>query len=218
PVGQPGNQDPRAAAIVDSSLAPQFSSHDGTRAVLIHSTQKSGLTVAAGMDHLVSAPRGSEVTSESGPDHARVTVTARLKRGQRLSLTKFVAYGWSSQRSAPALRSQIEGALTSALDHGWNGLASAQRESLAYFWTRADVVLRGDPEVQLAIRFALFHVLQAAARSEQRAIPAKGLTAPGYDGHTFCDTKIFVLPVLTSRPPAAVADILRWRFQILDLA
>jgi alpha,alpha-trehalose phosphorylase len=170
------------------------------------------------MDHMISAPPGSEVTAESGADHARVTVTARLKRGQRLSLVKFVAYGWSSQRSAPALRSQIEGALTSALDHGWRGLASAQREYLAEFWARADVELKGDPEVQQAIRFALFHVLQAAARAEQRAIPAKGLTGPGYDGHTFWDTETFVLPVLTYTAPAAAADILRWRFQILDLA
>jgi alpha,alpha-trehalose phosphorylase len=218
PVGQAGNQDPRGPAIVDSPLASQFSIHDGTRAVLIHSTKKSDLMVATGMDHVVSAPRGSEVTSESGADDARVTVTARLKRGQRLSLVKFVAYGWSSQRSAPALRSQIEGALTSALDHGWKRLASAQRAYLAEFWARADVELKGDPEVQLAIRFALFHVLQAAARSEQRAIPAKGLTGPGYDGHTFWETETFVLPVLTYTAPSAVADILRWRFQILDLA
>ena len=218
PVGEAPNKDPRGPVIVESPLASQFSNHEGKRAVLIHSTKKSGLMVATGMDHMVSAPRGSDVTSESGPDHARVTVTARLKRGQRLSVVKFVAYGWSSQRSAPALRSQIEGALASALDHGWKGLASAQREYLGEFWARADVELTGDPEVQQAIRFALFHVLQAAARAEQRAIPAKGLTGPGYDGHTFWDTESFVLPVLTYTAPAAAADVLRWRFQILDLA
>jgi alpha,alpha-trehalose phosphorylase len=218
PVGEPGDKDPRGPVIIDSPLASQFASHEGSRAILIHSTKKSGLNVATGMDHVVSAPRGSDVTSESGPDYARVTVTARLKPGQRLSLVKFVAYGWSSQRTAPALRSQIEGALTSALDHGWKGLASAQRQYLTEFWARADVELKGDPEVQQAIRFALFHVLQAAARAEQRAIPAKGLTGPGYDGHTFWDTETFVLPVLTYTAPAAAADVLRWRYQILDLA
>ena len=218
PVGQRADKDPRGPAIVESPLVSQFASHEGKRAVLIHSTKRSELTVATGMDHLVSAPPGSDVTSESGPDHARVTVTSRLKPGQRLSLVKFVAYGWSSQRSAPALRSQIEGALASALDHGWKGLASAQREYLAEFWARADVELKGDPEVQQAIRFALFHVLQAAARAEQRAIPAKGLTGPGYDGHTFWDTETFVLPVLTYTAPAAAADVLRWRFQILEAA
>jgi alpha,alpha-trehalose phosphorylase len=40
-------------------------------------------------------------------------------------------------------------------------------------------------------------VLQAGARAENRAIPAKGLTGPGYGGHAFWDTETFVLPMLT---------------------
>jgi alpha,alpha-trehalose phosphorylase len=218
PVGDLSGRDPRAAAASASPLSPEFAGHEGRRAILIHSTKKSGLTVAAGMDHIVSGPRGSQVTSQSADDAARVTVTARLARGQRLSLVKFVAYGWSSQRSTPALRSQIEGALATGLDHGWKGLADAQKKYLAEFWARADVELKGDPDVQQAIRFAMFHVLQSAARAEQRAIPAKGLTGPGYDGHTFWDTETFVLPMLTYTVPGAAADILRWRSQILDMA
>jgi alpha,alpha-trehalose phosphorylase len=218
PLGDLTGRDPRAAAATASPLSPQFAGHEGPRAILVHSTKKSLLTVAAGMDHLVSGPRGSQTTSESTDDAARVTVTSRLARGQRLSLVKFVAYGWSSQRSTPALRSQIEGALATALEHGWNGLVAAQKKYLADFWTRADVELKGDPEVQQGIRFAMFHVLQSAARAEQRAIPAKGLTGPGYDGHTFWDTETFVLPVLAYTAPAAAADLLRWRYSILDLA
>jgi alpha,alpha-trehalose phosphorylase len=218
PVGDLSGRDPRAAAASASPLSPEFAGHEGRRAILIHSTKKSGLTVAAGMDHVVSGPRGSQVTSQSADDAARVTVTAHLARGQRLSLVKFVAYGWSSQRSTPALRSQIEGALATGLDHGWKGLADAQKKYLAEFWARADVEVKGDPEVQQAIRFAMFHVLQSAARAEQRAIPAKGLTGPGYDGHTFWDTETFVLPMLTYTVPGAAADILRWRSQILDMA
>jgi alpha,alpha-trehalose phosphorylase len=218
PEGDLTGRDPRAAAASAAPLSPEFAWHEGRRAILIHSTKKSLLTVAAGMDHVVSAPRGNQVTCESADDAARVTVTARLARGQRLRLVKFVAYGWSSQRSTPALRSQIEGALATALHHGWSGLASAQHKYLTDFWNRADVELKGDPEVQQAIRFAMFHVLQSAARAEQRAIPAKGLTGPGYDGHTFWDTETFVLPLLTYTLPGAAADVLRWRFSILDLA
>ena len=44
------------------------------------------------------------------------------------------------------------------------------------FWERADIELDGDAALQQAVRFALFHVVQAAARAELRAIPAKGLT------------------------------------------
>jgi alpha,alpha-trehalose phosphorylase len=210
--------DPRSASVIDSPLEPQLFQNEGLRAVLIHATRRSKLRIAAAMDHVVTAPRGSRVESESVKDQARVTVTARLKPGQTLRMAKFVAYGWSGARSAPALRSQVDGALAAAVRLGWHGLAAAQRKYLAQFWAGADVELNGDPEIQLAIRFALFHVMQSAARSEQRAIPAKGLTGPGYNGHTFWDTETFVLPVLTYTAPETVADVLRWRHQTLDLA
>jgi alpha,alpha-trehalose phosphorylase len=72
--------------------------------------------------------------------------------------------------------------------------------------------------VQQAVRFGLFHTLQAGARAEQRPIGSKGLSGPGYDGHTFWDAETFVLPALTYTQPAAAADVLRWRHSTLDLA
>ncbi len=68
------------------------------------------------------------------------------------------------------------------------------------------------------MRFALFHTLQAGARGEGRPIPAKGLTSPGYDGHAFWETEIYVLPVLTLTVPHAAANALRWRSLILGKA
>ncbi len=73
-------------------------------------------------------------------------------------------------------------------------------------------------EIQQAVRFGLFHILQAGARAEHRPIPAKGLTGTGYDGHTFWDTETFVLPVLTYTHPDAAADALRWRHSMLPIA
>ena len=147
-----------------------------------------------------------------------MTVAANIEVGQAVSLVKFVAYGWSSQRSFPAVRDLVVAALAEARHTGWDGLVAAQRDYLDDFWGRADVELDGDTELQQAVRFALFHVLQAGARAEQRAIAAKGLTGPGYDGHTFWDTERFVLPVLTYTAPHAAADALRWRHSTLDLA
>ncbi len=214
-LGKEAARDPRSGAVVDQPFAAELAAGSDRGAVLVHSTRHSKLRVAAAMDHVLDAPRGTDLACEAHPDHARFTVTARLKPGQRLTLTKFVAYGWSSLRSIPALRAQVEGALTTARDHGWNGLARAQSRYLADFWAHSDVQVDGDDDVQVGIRFGMFHVLQAAARAEQRAIPAKGLTGPGYDGHTFWDTETFVLPMLTYTAAPAVADELRWRHSIL---
>ena len=218
PVTGSKRSDPRTADIVEKPLQGEFSFHTDTRAILVHSTRRSKLRVAAAMDHVVKGPEDTHTEIECQEDNARFTVTTKLPAGKTLTLVKYVAYGWSSLRSTPALRSQVEGALATAIDHGWDKLAAGQRKYLDDFWARADVELKGDDEVQQAIRFAMFHVLQSAARAEQRAIPAKGLTGPGYGGHTFWDSESFVLPVLTYVAPETVADALRWRYSILDLA
>src|SRR5918996_396705 len=135
-----------------------------------------------------------------------------------LRIVKFLAYGWSSQRTRPALHDQVVAALAGARLSGWDGLLAEQRAYLDEFWAGADVEIDGDAEIQQAVRFGLFHILQAGARAEQRPIPAKGLTGPGYDGHTFWDTETFVLPVLTYTQPDAAADVLRWRQLTLPIA
>jgi alpha,alpha-trehalose phosphorylase len=216
--GPPQSNDPRAAAALESPLRSEEFSNHGSRVVLVHSTKRSGLRMAAGMDHLVEGPAGTETTAESAPEVGRVTVTADLAVGERLRLVKFLSYGWSSQRSMPAVRDIVVAALAEARHTGWDGLASGQRDYLDEFWDRADVELDGDTELQQAVRFALYHTLQAGARAERRGIAAKGLTGPGYDGHTFWDTERFVLPVLTYTAPRAAADALRWRHSTLDLA
>jgi alpha,alpha-trehalose phosphorylase len=210
--------DPRAAAVLGPELVA--CSHDSAddRAILVHRTQSSRLIVAAAMDHVVHGPRGTEVTGESFPDLARLMVSADLAPERPLRVMKLVAYGWSGQRSIPAVRDQVAAALAGARHTGWEGLLKAQREYLSEFWQRSDVEVEGDSELQQAVRFGLFHTLQAGARGEQRAIAAKGLTGPGYDGHTFWDTEGFVLPVLTYTVPRAAADALRWRHRTLDKA
>ncbi|CAN5384391.1 glycosyl hydrolase family 65 protein [soil metagenome] len=214
--GRPG--DPRSAADLKAPLIPELAAARDHRAVLVHRTGRSGLRVAAGMDHLLEVPEAVEVSIEAGGDLARLSIAARLPKGSRLRLVKYLAYGWSSRRSGPAVRDQVEGALATAKLAGWDVLAAEQQQFLDGHWAQADVEIDGDPELQQALRFGLFHILQAGVRAEQQPIPAKGLTGPGYDGHTFWDTEAYVLPVLTYTAPDAVRDALRWRHSTLDQA
>lgn len=210
--------DPRVAAVLKNPLEPVHHETTERGACLVHRTRASKLMLAAAMDHEVDVPGRVEVETEARADLARTTVICGLRPGQRLRIVKYLGYGWSSLRSRPALRDQAAGALTGARYSGWQGLLDAQRAFLDDFWDCADVEVDGDPDCQQAVRFGLFHVLQASARAERRAIPGKGLTGTGYDGHAFWDTEGFVLPVLTYTAPYAAADALRWRATTLDLA
>ncbi|MEU4515748.1 glycosyl hydrolase family 65 protein [Nonomuraea wenchangensis] len=211
--------DPRAAAVLRSPLVAEESVVGGDNlTVMVHRTRASGLRVAAGMWHEIDGPDGTLTEAQGSDDVSRVTVATRLAPGETLRMVKFFSYGWSRRRSRPALHDQVAAALAAARLVGWEGLRADQRRFLDGFWDGADVEVEGDAEVQQAVRFGLFHLLQSAARLEERPLPAKGLTGSGYDGHAFWDTEIFVLPVLTYTYPRAVADALSWRRSTLPLA
>jgi len=212
------SSDPRAAAALAAPLVPEDHAHNALRVSLVHRTRASGLRMAAGMDHVIDGPEGTVTAAESQPDLGRLTVSTELRPGEKLRIVKFLGYGWSSQRSLPSLRDQVHLALAAARRTGWEGLLGSQRDYLAEIWERADIQLDGDAALQQAVRFALFHVVQAAARAELRAIPAKGLTGSGYDGHTFWDMDAYTLPVLTYVAPSAARDAIAWRHATMDLA
>jgi alpha,alpha-trehalose phosphorylase len=214
----PRSADPRVAGVLENALVALEQDVHQCGAELLHRTRASNLLMAAGMDHLVQAPGEVSTETRATEDWARTTVVCTLEPGQRLRIVKLLAYGWSSLRSSSALRDQAAAALTGARQTGFEDLLAEQRTYLDAFWDGADVRVEGDPELQQAVRFGLFHVLQAGARAERRGIPAKGLTGPGYDGHTFWDTEAYVLPVLTYTQPEAAANALRWRHFTLRLA
>ena len=135
---------------------------------------QSGLRVAAGMDHEVHYPAARTAAMRAdedlGPDDGRRNVPS----GERLALIKYVAYGWSADGPVPALRAQVDAALAVAKQTGWDALVHEQREYLDDFWHDADVEIDGDPELQQAVRFAMFHVLQAGARGRDPGDPRQG--------------------------------------------
>ena len=212
------DDDPRAGSVLADALEAQLGVDHGLRVVLGHTTRRSRLSLAAGMEHVVDGPFEVTTLTQREPDLGRVTMSVLLEPGKPFRLVKLLAYHWSGQQSIEFLRDQVDASLENALAEGFDGLAARQRGILEAFWADADVRVDGDPEIQQALRFALFHLLQASMRAEGRAIPAKGLTGSGYDGHAFWDTETFVLPVLANLRPEVVREALRWRHSTLPMA
>jgi alpha,alpha-trehalose phosphorylase len=214
-----GRKDPRRGkelgAVLEGVLARGFE----LRAVLVHTTKGSQLSCAAGMEHIIE---GGGVDMHTAvyveDDLARVTISCQLQPGRPLRFVKLMAYHWSSRQTPEFLRDQVTASLMNAGAEGWYGLLRDQRAFLDRFWEKADITIEGDSAVQQALRFSLFHLLQSGARTEGRALAAKGLTGPGYDGHAFWDTETFVLPFMTYVMPEVVRHALVWRHSILDQA
>ena len=212
--------DPRSgSALAPGALLGRVSGAGSRRVVLVHQTRRSGHVVAAGMDHLIDAPPGvEEFVSAAGDSLARWSLTATADPGQPLRLVKLLAYHWAPDGAPDALSADTSRSLDRACVHSFDELAASQRAHLDEVWARADIELDGDREIQHALRYALFQLHQNTVFAAPHAIPAKGLTGTGYDGHTFWDTEIFLLPVLGYCAPNHVEAALRWRASTLPQA
>jgi trehalose/maltose hydrolase-like predicted phosphorylase len=153
-----------------------------------------------------------------GSGGVAVAASERVVRmaAARLRLERLVAYA-TDPREAPRPEAAVE-ALEAAEQLGVETLLAEQRSAWARRWSAADIQIEGDPELQRAVRFCLFHLMASVADRAEAALGARGLSGPGYRGHVFWDTDVFVLPFLASTHPPAARALVGYRVQRLDAA
>lgn len=232
-----GGADPRKAERLNGRVfQPTYrASAEDQRVTLGYRVKNSGMTVAVSMDHVLDVTQaegsgesgvfssadvagGVEIHTEMRDDVARVIYHIDGSSGLRLRLEKFVSYHSSRHVSAEELAFRCVRTINRARKVGYRTLQMNQAEWLGKFWRRSDVRVSGHPELQQAIRWNLFQLIQASARAETQGIPAKGLTGSGYGGHYFWDTEIYALPFLTYTSPQFARNALRFRHSMLPQA
>jgi trehalose/maltose hydrolase-like predicted phosphorylase len=109
-------------------------------------------------------------------------------------------------------------ALRAAEAVGFDRLLVEHRAAWAARWADAEVAIQGDPGAELAVRFALFHLLGSVADGDEAAVGARGLSGPVYLGHVFWDADVFVLPAMAAVRPAAARAMLEYRIRRLPAA
>lgn len=86
-------------------------------------------------------------------------------------------------------------------------------------WKIANVEIDGDPEIDKALRFNIFHLMSTASKDDSRInLGAKLLHGEEYGGHAFWDTEIFMLPFFTYVFPDTARNLLKYRYHLLDKA
>ena len=139
--------------------------------------------------------------------------------GKTIIVDKFVAIATSRDAANP-----LELALRHLNDiGGWSAAFDANAAAWAQEWQRTDVIIDGDDEAQIAMRFNLFQMLIAAPRHDAAKsggvnIGAKTLSGSGYRGHAFWDTEIFILPLFTYTAPHVAKNLLNYRYHRLPAA
>jgi trehalose/maltose hydrolase-like predicted phosphorylase len=105
-----------------------------------------------------------------------------------------------------------------ARELGFDRMLCEHRQAWASRWEDADVRIEGDPELQQAVRLALFHVLSSVPEEGEAAVGARGLTGNTYRGHVFWDSDVYVLPCLAATHPRAARAMLEYRVRRLAVA
>ncbi|MDT6979380.1 glycosyl hydrolase family 65 protein [Levilactobacillus zymae] len=104
------------------------------------------------------------------------------------------------------------------MDHTFKTLEVDSQSFWEKTWAQSEVSVDGHAELDLAIHYNLFQLNQSAGRDGRTAIPAKGLSGSGYEGHYFWDTEMYMLPYFTATNPQMARELLLYRYQILPQA
>jgi alpha,alpha-trehalose phosphorylase len=221
-------RDPRQARVFEGrTLHPQRGYARDKRVVLCHGTEKSGLRLACAIDHVMETGCAHAHKVFQSEDFGQVAFTVEAEPNSSIQLTKYMVYHTSPTASPEELCGRADWTMDRVVSQGFPRLLASQEEYMVDFWRRSDVRVRNiretrarrnTVEVQQAIRFNLFHILQASARAEDSGVPAKGLTGQAYEGHYFWDTEIYLMPFLTYTSPTIARNLLAFRYGMLDEA
>jgi alpha,alpha-trehalose phosphorylase len=226
--GRTTGSDPRQATIFSGKVLHQRTGYaKNRRIVLCHGTEKSQMTLATAVDHCLETACPASSKSVQHEDFGQVVFTIGARPGSTIDITKFMVYHTSQTASPAELCARAEWTLDRVMNQGFQELLAAQEQYMEDFWRRSDVRIRdiredrfnrNTVEMQQAIRFNLFHILQASARAEGAGVPAKGLTGQAYEGHYFWDTEIYLLPFLMYTFPRIARNLLTVRYRMLPQA
>ncbi len=226
PAASTEEADPRLAR-GDQALHPRAHRANGCRVVLCHATEKSRLAVTCAIDHVLETSCRHASKTVHAEDFGQVAFTIEATAGATIRVDKFMAYHTSATATPEELCGRAEWTMDRVVSRGFDRLLATQEQYVEDFWRRSDVVVenirpdrtqRTTVEIQQAVRFNLFHILQASARAEDAGVPAKGVTGRAYEGHYFWDTEIYVLPFLAYTSPRIARNLLAFRYSMLPQA
>ncbi|HTI82799.1 MAG TPA: glycosyl hydrolase family 65 protein [Acetobacteraceae bacterium] len=231
-VSEPGaladGSDPRQSNSPATQMLDQLAGYAGDkRIVMCHATRQSRMAVACGIDHALNTSCLAASTVSHRANFGEVVFRVEALPDRPIELTKFIVYHTSPSASPEELCGRLEWTMDRAVKQGFQQLLNLQAEYLDDYWLRSDIqikdvneerIKRSTIEIQQAIRFNLFHILQASARAEETGVPAKGLTGRAYEGHYFWDAEIYLLPFLTYTCPRLARNLLAFRYRTLPQA
>mgnify|MGYP000404581430 CR=1 FL=1 len=176
-------------------------------------TKNSKLSMACGS---VVVTDGHMTECVIGEEDGHTSYEVYAEEGKEVTFEKMIAYTSELDMPKEEILPFIRAKLSEAKVLGYDKYEALQKEKMDEFWSKADIKIEGDEELQQGIRFNLFHIMQSAGRDGRTGMGAKGLSGEGYEGHYFWDTEMYVLPVFVYTDSELAKQLLNYRYDTLD--
>ena len=138
------------------------------------------------------------------------TAVVELKANQEFEFVKF-----GGVYHTDTLENSKENFINS-IKIGYEDLKAEHIKAWDKIWENSDVVIEGDDDAQLALRYSLYHLCSIAPHNTDRCgIPARGLSGQVYKGAAFWDTEMFMLPFFQFTDKKAARNLLKYRINTL---
>lgn len=158
-------------------------------------------------------------------DETRTLMTGEVNKitipaGSSAELTRYVLF--HSGKDAGQIKQISRQAMAQLLESDYETLKQRHVGVYNDFWRNAELEmsLYGEEpgDMLQGLRFSMFQLFQSAGRNGTSAVAAKGLSGPGYDGHYFWDTEIYIIPFFALTQPEIAKQLLLYRYHTLDKA
>jgi trehalose/maltose hydrolase-like predicted phosphorylase len=191
-------------------------------------TQESQCDLAAAARHeFYKNGEKIETEAEIKTDRRKISRkhTINVKADQSYSFEKKVFYissvdqeldSKAEKKTSAKLHQRIIKLVEKYAAADYDQLFKKHAEKWADYWEEMDIKISGNDFDQLAIRFALFHLIQMTPHhTDKLSIAAKGLTGEGYRGHVFWDMETFILPFFIYSFPEKAKELLEYRYHTI---
>lgn len=209
--------DPRVAGEEIQHILIGETWEDGGATYILSNTSKSGKTVCSAVKNAAEEPEQVEAHSLSlEKGLARENFRVNLVRGKCFRLLKYTVLCDSCHFADPA--GQAKEKLEALTAQPAKALYEGQERYLDAFWDTCEIDVYGDGELNRALTYNVYQLLQSVTKDRYGNIAAKGLSGEGYEGHYFWDTEMYILPFFTLTNREIARNLIGYRYQILENA
>ncbi|MCI8639384.1 MAG: glycoside hydrolase family 65 protein [Coprococcus sp.] len=141
------------------------------------------------------------------------------KEGVTAEITKYVSMYTERDVKREEIKSFVQKEIQEFAASGFEKEFLLHKSVYEKLWQEADIRIKGDFDLDRAIRFNVFHLMSTANDHDDRInIGAKLLHGEEYGGHAFWDTELFMMPFFAWVFPKTAQNLENYRYHLLDAA